>query len=205
MVRTWIFDFDGTLMDTMGALSQHAARILSALYDVPHPEALERYRTTTGLPFSLQVAQQFPDHPRNETAIAAFEAIKEHYVTWSRPFPEVPATLTALRGRGDFVAISSNNFQHIVEKAVQAFALPVDLVCGWTGTHLKGPAHFSRVLAASGSTAEAACFVGDSLNDARIATAAALPFVGRAGTFAASEFLTHFPSVTVIHSLKELL
>jgi phosphoglycolate phosphatase len=201
----WIFDFDGTLVDSMGDLQRHAETTMMRFFDVPREQAAQSYRRTSGRPFAKQMEILFPRHPAQSEAIEAFEAIKDNYATWAVPFPEVSETIATLRRRGDFVAISSNNFRHHVEACLTAHAIAVDTVCGWNGTVGKGANHLAEIATASASPATTSCFVGDSLHDAELAHRFDLDFIGRTGTFSAAEFTAAFPSCTVIASLRELL
>lgn len=201
----WIFDFDGTLLDSMTAFRQIGGRVLARFYDLSETTGEELYRQTSGLPFVQQLATLFPEHPHNALAVDAFENEKRAYYHQAAPFPETRDALAALKRRGHFVAISSNNFQAMVEEMVDQLALPVDLVCGFQDGFGKGHAHFMRVQQASGAQPEQMLFVGDSLHDARLAKHCGIDFAGRAGTFANEEFVTHFPDLPVVASLLELL
>ncbi|MBI2345390.1 MAG: HAD hydrolase-like protein [Deltaproteobacteria bacterium] len=202
---TWIFDFDGTLVDSMRQLTELAATILTRYYGTPDEEAREQYRQTSGLPFVQQVARLHPDRPENEAAVTEFERTKaERYL--DRPlYPEVPSALCTLRSRGGWIAVSSSNGQSLVETYCARHNLPIDCICGWRPAFTKGAVHFGHILRQSSQPREAALFVGDSLRDAREATDHGIDFVARAGTFAAEEFHAVRADIPVIHSLTELL
>lgn len=201
----WVFDFDGTLVDSMTHFADLAARVIAQYYGTAEAIAREQYRQTSGWPFVEQIERLYPGDPQNTTAVAAFESAKTASY-FDRPlFPETRATIETLRARGCCVAISSNNIQSLVEAYCRAHALPVDIVCGWTPTFCKGPAHFTHIAAATDRSTDHFIFVGDSLKDARTAATYGIPFVARAGTFSAAEFQAQHPTVPVVHSLTELL
>lgn len=202
---TWVFDLDGTLIDSMTAFRQLAGELMAAAYGIRPAEAEEQYRQTSGLPFVEQIQSLYPDHPANAATVAAFEQRKLDYYATARPFPDVLPVLQQLAERGDFLGISSNNGQALVEAMVERWELPVHVVCGWHNGVGKGNAHFAAMRAASEAADDAMTFVGDSLHDAELALRHGLGFTGRVGTFAAGEFLHRYPGVRVIRSLRELL
>lgn len=203
--RVWIFDMDGTLVDSMGHFADLAGEVIHRHYGAPQATAREQYRQTSGLPFAEQLESLYPGNGTNPTAVTAFETAKAARYLTMTPFPEVPQVLGRLRERGCVVAVSSNNFQSLVETYATTHALPIDIVCGWRPGFAKGASHFLHVARVSGHDLASAAFVGDSLNDVSKAKAAGLDFIARTGTFAAAEFHTYDPTLPVIHSLEELL
>lgn len=201
----WVFDFDGTLLDSMSAFQRLAGRVMARTYDISPSHGEEQYRQTSGIPFFQQLERLYPSHPRNADAASTFESDKLASYREARPFPEARDVLTTLRHSGHFLAISSNNFQPLVEDMVTQLQLPVDLVCGWHEGHGKGPTHFEAIAKQSGLPTDATIFVGDSLHDAAMAHAHRIRFAGRSGTFSAQEFQTKFPGIRVIGSLRELI
>lgn len=201
----WIFDFDGTLVDSMGSFADLAGRVLHRHHDTPVNIAREQYRQTSGLPFVAQVERLHPDDQRNVEAVAAFETAKAEQYLNHPPFPEVRETLASLRQRGCTVAISSNNFRSLVEHYTERHGLPVDWICGWEPGFAKGEAHFRYIAERTHRNCADTIFVGDSLKDAAEAQSYGIDFVARSGTFAADEFHTAFPSIPVVASLRELL
>ena len=113
-----IFDFDGTIADTMPALTDLAVQLLSENYDISTEEAHTRYRETTGMDFASQMEVIFPGHPRNAEVVQAFEARKPHLVLDKPLFPEVVATLKLLKARGIRQFICSSTRAEIVAEYV---------------------------------------------------------------------------------------
>ncbi len=203
--RVWVFDFDGTLVDSMGTLTKLGGQVLAQFYGVTPTKGEALYRGTSGLPFAQQVEKLFPAHANNAAAVETFEGFKHDYHAWAQPFPDSLDTLVTLKRRGAFLAISSNNFETIVARTVAALCLPVDLVCGWHDGHGKGAAHFDRIRHAAECTNPDMIFVGDSLHDGVIAAEHAIHFAGRSGTFTADAFTARFPGIRVVPSLMELV
>ena len=64
-----IFDFDGTLADSMPFLAEIGVEVMMRYYGITKDEAAERYKSTTGLPFEHQIKLNFPDQKVNNEAI----------------------------------------------------------------------------------------------------------------------------------------
>lgn len=203
--RAWVFDFDGTLIDSMGAFAELAGEIFAERYGVSHEVGVQQYRATSGLPFVQQVAALYPGDARNAVTVELFETRKRDLFFTALPFPDSMDLLVSLKRRGDFVAISSNNFRDLVEQRVQELRFPIDLVCGWDNGHGKGRAHFDAVVRASRVSWKHLTFVGDSLHDALIAEHCEVAFTGRTGTFSTGEFHASYPQIRVVQQLAELL
>ena len=54
-----IFDFDGTLADSMPFLESIGVEMMMKYFGVSKEDATKRYRSTTGLPYEQQVKMNF--------------------------------------------------------------------------------------------------------------------------------------------------
>lgn len=201
----WIFDFDGTLVDSMGHFADLATDVIHDLYGTPRGIAREQYRQTSGLPFIEQVERIFPGDPRNRRAVVEYETAKAENYLEKKPFPEARYVLTELRERDCTVAISSNNMPHLVEAYCAEYEMPADIICGWSPGFAKGRAHFDHILSGNGRNLVVSVFVGDSLRDAGEAASFGMDFIARSGTFTADEMRERDPFMPVVDSLSELL
>jgi phosphoglycolate phosphatase len=201
-----IFDFDGTLVDSMGDLADLAAKLVERHYSISYAQAREHYLRTSGLPFSEQLQVIFPNHSSNPGVAAMFEEKKQERY-FSRPyFKEVPQAVERLRESGVRVVISSNNGQKLVETFLEKKARPkFDLVLGFLEGFSKGRDHFQKVLEHFDLDIEAALFVGDSLHDAKKAFEFGIDFVGRVGTFSQKQFQKFDPQLQTVEGLDELI
>jgi phosphoglycolate phosphatase-like HAD superfamily hydrolase len=93
------FDLDGTILDDVSLISHVAADVLFKDYGTPPEEGRIHYLATTGMPFEAQLAQLFPEIPRERRAVTARtfheRKVKEAYAH-AGPFPEVPRLLRRL-------------------------------------------------------------------------------------------------------------
>jgi phosphoglycolate phosphatase len=200
-----MFDLDGTLIDTMGALADLAAQKIAQRYPMPATEARRRYLQTSGIPFRQQLDVIFPDDPRNDETSAVFERDKRAICDAAELPPETIAALAALRSRGLKLVVSSNSAQHYVDEFAERAAFRFDLALGFGAGLAKGEPHVGRVCELFGVRREQILFVGDSLKDGELAQRSRLPFVGRTGTFARERFAEAWPGAPVIDGLGDLV
>lgn len=200
-----IFDFDGTLVDSMTGFGEIAAEVIRHYFDSDPHWARTQYRLTSGLPFPLQMEKIFPGDSRNRKAVDEFNRQKK-LCYQGRPFyDDVDPTLHILRKRGFKLAISSNNDPLLVRGRLGTEReLFFDWVLGFTPGFLKGKDHFERLKNQSQIDFSQMVFVGDSLHDARMAHQNGVAFIGKAGTFARSDFESQGFHHLVIDNLVQL-
>ena len=202
--KSLIFDFDGTIVDSMTRLTEVAAQVLSRFFSISAAEATRLYTLTSGLPFNEQVATLYPGHPNQKLAVETFEA-KKLVSYFSEPlFDDALDTLQTLKEKHYFLAVSSSNAQHLVEKFVQDRLLPFDLALGWKPNFGKGAAHFQWIQQRENFKNDEMVFIGDSLKDAERALGCGIDFIGKTGTFTRQAFQDQFPKLPTIDSLAEL-
>jgi phosphoglycolate phosphatase len=200
-----IFDFDGTLVDSMETFADIAGKIMEEIYGTSFEDARRQYVETSGLPFFQQLEQIYPKDPRNSKAADQFEAKKLVGYFDQQVYPDAYETIAYCKERNIKTAVSSNNFQHLVDEFVQKAELALDFVLGFkTESFCKGSAHFAHLLETTGLNKEQLLFVGDSLKDAERAADYSIDFIGKTGLFNKNEFVEHFPNCIVIDNLIEL-
>ncbi|MFW9807469.1 MAG: HAD family hydrolase, partial [Candidatus Thorarchaeota archaeon] len=116
LYRAVVFDFDGTLANSMPFLQRIGVDIMMKHYSVSKDNATERYVSTTGLPYEHQIKLNFPDDPRNEIAIEEFEQLKIERIYEQELFPDSEQTVRRLSQMGFDVFVSSSTFQPTVEE-----------------------------------------------------------------------------------------
>jgi phosphoglycolate phosphatase len=200
-----IFDFDGTVADTMPFLVDLARRLLTARYGMTAEEARKAYIDTTGLPFCRQIEIIFPGNRLNAETVEQFEAEKRSHLADFRLFPEVPAVIAAIRKRGIRVCLSSGNVESIILPLIEARGLAVDLVMGWRPGFEKGPDHFRLAAETFGAPLDRILFVGDSLKDGEAAREAGIRFGARAGLVCKHDLERVLPGTPILTTLDEVL
>lgn len=200
-----IFDFDGTVADTMPFLVDLATRLVSSRYGIPAADARRAYIETTGLPFVRQIEIIFPGNPLNGSVVRDFEDEKLRHLDTFAFFPDALEVLARLRKRGIKVCLSSGNYEDLIRQVLDARGLAVDLVMGFRPGFEKGPQHFRFAAETFGVPLERVLFVGDSIRDGLAAAQAGIDFVARTGLVSAEEVRRRLPEAAVIDKLSEIL
>lgn len=205
-----IFDLDGTLIDTMGAFADIAGELISEHYGLTFEQGRKRYLETSGIPFFKQLDILFPGNSKNKRLADTFETRKIASFSKEHISENVIETLENLKKRGYYLAISSNNLHALVRDFVDRERVPVDVRLGYKPNFSKGLPHFTFLQNYFRVHFSDMLFVGDSLKDAQISQNCGVAFIGKLGTFTATDFKetmnSHFsPVINGIHELIHLL
>lgn len=202
--RAIMFDFDGTIVDSMSAFADIAAEVMSKYLPIEAKEARRRYLETSGIPFFQQLEVIFPGNDLNRKTANEFEAKKlEGY--YDEPlYDDAIETIARLRSSGLFTVISSNNFQELVDRFVEKKSIKFDVVLGFKEGFEKGADHFRYIERLWQLTKNEIIFVGDSIKDGERAIGYGIEFIGKEGTFTGDEFSSAFPGSPTIKNLSEL-
>ena len=198
------FDFDGTLVDTMHDYARIASEEIYNLYGLKQETAKQLYLETSGIPFFQQLDLIFGPDSRNGTCADRFEKRKAAFLKNVNMDAHIQSLLYDIRSLGLSIAITSNNFQDLVDEFVVKVPGLFDLVLGFGNGFSKGPMQFSQVLDSFGIDRRYLLFVGDSLSDARKSLAFGIDFVAISGTLRPESFTAIFPAIPVISSFEEL-
>lgn len=204
-IEVAIFDFDGTVVDSMSFLTRLATDLLVANYGMEREKAGRAYVETTGLPFEKQVELIFPGDARNRSTVEAFEERKRESLFDFEVFPDAPPALERIRREGIKVCVSSGNYEDVIAEIVRFRGLEFDLVMGFRPGFQKGPDHFRFAMDTFGAAPDRVLFVGDSRKDGLAAQEAGIRFIARTGLLTAEEFSRVLPGVPSIDSLDEIL
>ena len=201
-----IFDFDGTLADSMPFLANIGIQIMMKYYDVDYDEASDRYKSTTGLPYEHQINLNFPGCEQNEQAIEEFEKLKIERIFEQRLFPDVAETLINLNEMGISVFVSSSTYQPIIAEyfAKRELSTCFAEVVGYRPGFEKGKDHFEHIKTKHGIRLGDTLFVGDSLKDYE-RSKGFCKFIGMEGMFKADDFRRAGHKGPVIQQVSELL
>ena len=202
--KALIFDFDGTVVDSMTRLIDVAGLVIAKYFGISNEEAKRLYRLTSGLPFNEQLAGLYPAHPNRDEAANEFETTKVETYFEEPLFSDALETLFDLKSKNYFLAVSSSNYQHLVEAFVAKKKLPFDLALGWKPNFGKGAPHFQFIQEETRLARDEMIFIGDSLKDGERAFNFGVDFIGKAGTFTPEQFSEAFPGLNTIKNLAEL-
>jgi len=199
-----IFDFDGTIVDSMEAFADIAAEVMPKHYPVDGETARKLYLETSGIPFFQQLEQIFPKDRSNRPASEEFERVKLESYLEKPAFRDAPDTIKHLRSLGVKTVVSSNNFQELVDRLTERLGIDFDMVLGYKPGFAKGEDHFSHIEEKLGISRNDMTFVGDSIKDGERANGSGVSFIAKEGIFPGKEFKEKFPDAKVISNLEEL-
>ena len=218
MYKVYIFDLDGTLLDTLADL---AASTNYALRKHGMPEhSIDDVRRFVGNGVRKLMERAVPDGADNPLFDEAFATFRQHYMEHSldttRPYDGIPETLAALKARGCRLAVVSNKMMAATQELCRHFFPDtIEVAIGEDEAHgiRKKPAPdtvfealkilgVSRVGASDGLSA---VYVGDSDVDIQTAANAGLPCISVLWGFRDRDFLIQHGAETFISAPSELL
>ena len=209
---TFIFDLDGTLLDTLGDL---AASVNYALRSHGMPEhSLDDVRRFVGNGVRRLMERAIPEGAEHSLFDATFATFRQYYMAHSldttRPYDGIPETLAELRHRGCHIAVVSNKMMAAtVELCRHFFPDTVEVAIGEheaEGIRKKpAPDTVFAALRQIGVGKEQAVYVGDSDVDIQTAVNAGLPCISVLWGFRDKDFLIQHGAKTFISAPQELL
>jgi phosphoglycolate phosphatase len=184
---TYIFDLDGTLVDTAPDLLSATNAALESAGRMPvDPETL-RHMVGFGARSLIQQAFAATGPAVTEDALPGLlEVFLDHYraniAVGSRPFPRVPETLTVLKNEGARLGVLTNKPQDMTDLLLPRVKLDTYFSAifgaGRRPYTKPDPRIFHDVLAAAGGvTGFGAIMIGDSITDVATARAAKVPVI----------------------------
>ncbi|MFX0125297.1 MAG: HAD family hydrolase [Candidatus Hodarchaeota archaeon] len=199
-----MFDFDGTIVDSMPFLENNAVHLLTKDYGFSEVEAQKKYRETTGLPFIQQMEIIAPGED-NSQVVNMFEKMKLERIYEQQLFTDSNKVLEDLKKQEYLLGISSGTIESIIVKYLRKQGLTmVDDILGWRPGFEKGKDHFDFIKSKYKLSSSNIIFIGDSINDARRAKAEDIFFIGRKGMFLTKDFHNVIKEIPVISSLMEV-
>lgn len=209
---TYIFDLDGTLLDTLADL---AAAVNYALRQHGMPEhTIDDVRRFVGNGVRKLMERAIPDGEKNPDFEATFATFREYYMHHSldttRPYPGIIETLEALKAKGCRLAVVSNKMMAATKELCQHFfAETIEVAIGENeaaGIRKKpAPDTVFEALRQLGEEKDSAVYVGDSDVDLETANNSGLPCISVLWGFRDRNFLIQHGAKTFISAPSELL
>lgn len=174
-----IFDFDGTVANTMPFLTDLAVKLIVENYEISKEEAQEKYLETTGMNFANQMEQIFPSYPQNQQVVVSFEARKLDGIFDHPIFPEVIPMLTFFKDRYIKLFICSSTKAEIISEYAQKnkIALWLEDCLGYK-PGLGKAMQIETILKQYNLEPEKVIFVSDSLGDYDFVQDKKITFIG---------------------------
>ena len=210
--NTYIFDLDGTLLDTLGDL---AAATNYALRQHGMPEhSIDDVRRFVGNGVRKLMERAIPDGAHNPDFEATFATFRQYYMQHSldttQPYEGISETLAALKAKGCRLAVVSNKMMAATQELCQHFFPDtIEVAIGENeaaGIRKKpAPDTVYAALDVLGVGKGNAVYVGDSDVDIQTAANAGLPCISVLWGFRDKAFLTENGAKTFISTPSELL
>ena len=205
MYKTYIFDLDGTLLDT---LSDLAAAVNYALRTHGMPEhSIDDVRRFVGNGVRKLMERAIPDGAANPQFDETFATFRQYYMAHSldttRPYEGIPEALAALKARGCRLAVVSNKMMAATQELCHHF-FPDTIEVAIGENEAEGirkkpaPDTVFAALKALGVGKEGAVYVGDSDVDIETARNSGLPCISVLWGFRDRDFLIQHGAKTFI-------
>ena len=209
---TYIFDLDGTLLDTLNDLYQS---VNYAMNECGFPlHTLEDVRRFVGNGVRMLMIRAIPDGDKNPRFEEAFDIFRKHYLQHSldttRPYPGIEEMLSQLKKRGKHLAVVSNKLDVATKELISHFfGNLIDVAIGENekaGVRKKpAPDTVDEALRQLGVGKEGAVYVGDSDVDLQTAVNSKLPCVSVLWGFRDRDFLKAHGASVYAETPEEIL
>ena len=210
--QTYVFDLDGTLLDTLGDL---AASTNYALRTHGMPEhSLDDVRRFVGNGVRVLMERAVPQGAENPQFEAAFQTFRTHYMQHSldttKPYDGILETLEALKAEGCRLAVVSNKMMAATQELCRHFFRDtIEVAIGEHETQgirkKPAPDTVNEAFRQLGVGKERAVYVGDSDVDILTARNSGLPCISVLWGFRDRDFLIQHGAETFISAPSELL
>jgi phosphoglycolate phosphatase len=205
----YIFDLDGTLLDTLQDL---AASVNYALRQHHMPEhSIDDVRRFVGNGVRRLMERAIPEGAANPAFEAAFATFREYYMEHSldttRPYDGIPELIHELKKRGCRMAVVSNKMMAATQELVHHFFPEIEVAIGEDEAAgiRKKPAP-DTVFAAMKQLGEgSAVYVGDSDVDLATARNSGLPCISVLWGFRDRDFLLAHGATTFVEQPLDIL
>jgi len=209
--QTYIFDLDGTLLNTLTDLAASCNYALRA-HDMPE-RSLDEVRMFVGNGVRKLMERAVPSGVAQQPAFDdVLNTFREHYLAHgldhTAPYPGIPELLRELKQRGCQVAVVSNKFHAATQElCAHFFGSLIDVAVGESPQVRKKPAPDMVLKAIHELHADPlrSVYIGDSDVDISTAKACQLPCISVLWGFRDQDFLTQSGATHFARVPKDIL
>lgn len=218
MYKTFIFDLDGTLLDTLQDL---ADSVNYALRQHGMPEhSIDDIRRFVGNGVRLLMERAVPDGAENPLFEVTFATFRQHYMQHSldttRPYDGIPELIHELKARSCRMAVVSNKMMAATQELVRHFFPDIEVAIGENEAAgiRKKPApdtvyealrQLNHPLNLEGDGGSLAVYVGDSDVDLATARNSGIPCISVLWGFRDRDFLLAHGATTFVEHPLDIL
>lgn len=208
---TYIFDLDGTLLNTLEDLARSCNYALR-VNGLPE-RTVDEVRRFVGNGVRLLMVRAIPDGDRNPKFDKAFADFKAHYLEHGQdhtsPYPGIMQLLKDLRDGGKKVGVVSNKFDAATKDLCRHYFDGLyDVAIGEKekeGIHKKpAPDTVNEALRQMNATADGAVYIGDSDVDIETARNSHMPCISVLWGFRSRDFLVEHGATTFANEPNDI-
>ena len=219
MYNTFIFDLDGTLLDTLQDLADSVNYALRQHHMPEH--SIDNVRQFVGNGVRRLMEQAIPDGAANPDFEATFATFRQYYMLHSldttKPYDGIPELIHELKQHGCQLAVVSNKMMAATQQLVAHFFPEIDVAIGEHEAEgiRKKPAPDTVIAALqqlevgqqpkANSQKPKAVYVGDSDVDIATAHNAGLPCISVLWGFRNRDFLQAHGATTFVEKPADIL
>ena len=209
--KVFVFDLDGTLLDTLDDL-YHSVNEALRVYGLPLRTREEvRAFVGNGIVKLMERAVGIPNHPNLAEIVAEFKRYyKEHCTDYTKPYEGITPLLQTLKEKGIKTAVVSNKADFAVKMLAKDYF--DGLLLAAVGENEEGgvrkkpaPDSLFFVMEALGATAEETVYIGDSETDVATAKNAGVACISVTWGFRDRDLLIESGATTFVDEPKEIL
>ena len=209
--NTYIFDLDGTLLDTLSDLANSVNYALSQ-HGMP-THSIDDVRRFVGNGVRVLMERAVPNGAANPALDATFATFRQHYMQHSldttRPYDGITELIRELKARGCQLAVVSNKMMAATQELVHHFFPEIEVAIGEheaAGIRKKpAPDTVFEALRQLGVGKEGAVYVGDSDVDLATARNSGLPCISVLWCFRDKPFLQEHGATTFVETPCQIL
>lgn len=208
--ETYVFDLDGTLLETLKDLAASTNYALRT-HDMSE-HSIEDVRMFVGNGVKKLMERAIPngiENPQFEDVYATFrQHYLEHNLDTTKPYEGIPELLAELKARGKKLAIVSNKFYAATQElARHFFSDTIEVAIGERENIKKKPAPDTVIeaLRQLGASKETAVYIGDSDVDIMTAKNCDMPCASVLWGFCDKKFLTEHGATFFVEKPSQLL
>ena len=208
----YIFDLDGTLLNSLEDLCNSCNRTLAAHSFPTHP--LDAYRYFVGDGMAMLIERVLPEYGRTDEVKAAvyrefLDYYQIHKMDRTVPYAGIVEVLETLQQRGDQLAVASNKAQEAMGELMRHFFPTITFAAALgkrPGVPVKPAPDIVRdILKIAAATPEQTWYIGDTATDMRTAANAGLRKIGVLWGFRDRAELEAAGADLIISEPKEIL